>query len=219
VALVIVAEVLLPTALSGMVSQAIMQLTASDQATAVLRERPAVLMLGGHFDQISLEAQNAKLDKIAFSRLQAEMKDVQLDMPALMKRQLVMKSVATIDVVAVITEEELSRYINANVKGVKGAKVVITPQGVQVTSRLMLGNITAIEVELEGQIVGDGQKIKFKTDKVTVNHALVGNFGGAMLTEIPLLDLKKLPFGVSVTEIQLQAQEVKIYADNYHSRI
>lgn len=218
-AVILAAEIMLPTVLSEVLAQSVKGMTASDSVSAQLSGRPAVLMLGGHFDQISLKAQNSKLDKIAFNELQAELKNVQLDMTALLNRQLVIKTVDAIQMTATITQDELARYINANVKGAKGAKVDITPEGVRVSSRLALGNIATVEVNLEGQIVSDGQKVKFKTEKFAVNNALVGNFGGAMLTEISLLDLKKLPFGVTVREIKTDTGEVKIYADNNGGRI
>lgn len=217
--LVLAAEAILPAALSDMLAKSAQKMTSSDSVNVEVSGRPAIFMLGGHFAKLAVNAQNAKLDKIVVSRLQAEFDNIQLDIAALTNRQLVIKSVDAINMEAAITQEELARYINANVKGAKDAKVVVTPQGVKVTSRLALGNITTIEVNLEGQIVTDDQKMKFKTQKFAVNNSLVGNFGGAMLTEIPLLDLKKLPFGVTVREIQTDTGVVKIYADNVGGRI
>ena len=41
-----------------------------------------------------------------------------------------------------------------------------------------------------------------------------GNIGGSLLTEIPLVDLNKLPFHVSVRDIVMENGKVILYLDN-----
>lgn len=217
--MVLGAEFMLPSVLSELLASSLRKKVASDSVTVEVSGRPAVLMLGGHFKHLAVTAQNAKLDKIAFHELNADFKDVQLDISALFKKEVMLKAADSVSLVATITQEDIARYINANVKGAKDAQVFITPQGVRVASRLSLGSIATLDVNLDGQIVCDGEKIKFKTEKFAVNNTIVGNFSSAALTEIALFDLKKMPFGVTVRDIQLGTGEVKIYADNLDGRI
>jgi hypothetical protein len=122
--------------------------------------------------------------------------------------------VQDIDLTAVITQDELSRFLNQNVKGVKGAVVTINAGKVQVTSNFALGSLASLAITLEGKIAGDGQKLKFVTERFLLNNNMVGNIGGSVLTEIPLVDLKKLPFGVSVRVVNMEDGKVTIFADN-----
>lgn len=218
-ALLAAGEALLPAAVSEIVAQGMISQTGSDSVNAQVAKRPAWLMLGGQFDQISVEAANARADKLVFSRFHAVLSDVALDMNTLLTRRLIMlKSVGAVELTAVVTEDELARYLNQTVKGVKNATVAITPGKVQATSSFAIGSFANVGITLEGRIVADSQKIKFVTEKFLLNNSLVGNIGGGMLTEIPLLDLKKLPFGVTVRDIAMEQGQIVIHAGNGGSR-
>ncbi|MEG6584966.1 LmeA family phospholipid-binding protein [Dendrosporobacter sp. 1207_IL3150] len=208
-------QLLLPIAISDIMSQGMVSLTGSENVKADVEKRPALLMLGGKFDKITLNAQNAKTDRITFSELNAVLKDVQLDMGTLISRRLVaIQSVGEVDLKVAFSQEELARFLNQSVKGIKNATVAITPDKIQVGSNFSIGGFATVAITLEGKIVGDGQKIKFVTDRILLNNNLVGSIGGNMLTEVPIFDLKKLPFDVKVRNIVLEQGRVVIYTDN-----
>ena len=182
---------------------------------AQVLKRPALGMIAGSFDKITVDATDAKVDKIAFSQFRATLTEVQLDRERLyFRRVVVLEQVKDVDVMAVITQEEVARYINQNVKGVKNATVIMDKGKMQVTSSFAFGGLATVAITLEGRIVGDGQKIKFVTDRFLLNNAVAGNIGGALLAEIPLVDLKKVPFGVTVRDIALEQGKLTLYADN-----
>lgn len=216
VALALASEIILPAVVSEIVAQGMISQTGSENVSAKVQKSPAVLMLGGSFDQIKVDAVNARVDKIIFSEFTTVLKDVQLDMSALYSKRLIaLKSVGNIDVTATITEAELARYINQSVKGIKNAVVTITPEKVQTTSTLSLGGFAIFSVTIEGKVVVDSQKIKFVTERFILNNSPVGSFGGGAFTEIPLVELKKLPFNVSVRDIVTEKGKIVIYADNH----
>lgn len=213
--LLVASQLLLPVAIADIVAQGMVSLTGSENVKAEVAKRPALLMLAGKFDNITLDAKNAKTDKLTFSELHAVLKDVQIDMNTLLSRRLVaIQSVGDIDLKVVFSQEELARYLNQSVKGIKNATVTITPEKIQASSHFAIGGFANVAITLEGKIVGDGQKIKFVTERFLLNNNLVGNVGGAMLTEIPLFDLTKLPFNVHVRNIVLEQGRVVIYTDN-----
>jgi len=216
--LVVVAtsEFLLPSLVGKLVARGMTNATGSEEISAIVVKRPAVAMLlGGSFDRVFLHAVNARIDKITFAELDTALENIDLDMAALItRRTVVVKSVQDIDLTAVITQEELSRYLNQNVKGVRGAVVTINAGKVQVTSNFGLGPLASVAITLEGKIAGDGQKLKFVTERFLLNNTMVGNIGGSVLTEIPLVDLKKLPFGVGVRVVNMEDGKVTIFADN-----
>jgi len=208
-------ELFLPMTLSTAVNQGMRSLTGSEQITAKLTKRPAVLMLGGKFDAIQIKAEHAKIDKIVFSEMSIALTDVELDMGKLISNRVVaLQSVDDVDITAVVSQEELARYLNQTVKGVKNAVVVMAPDKVTASTTFAIGGFANVAVSLEGRIVSDGQKIKFVTDRFLINNMITGNIGGSLLTEIPLVDVKKLPFQVNVRDIVTEKGKVTIYLDN-----
>jgi hypothetical protein len=209
-------EFLLPRMVGSLVARGMSQAVGSEQVTARVEKTPALLVFGGQFDSVAIRAVDARIDnKIVFAELDTVLQDVALDMGALMNRRaVVIKSVRDIDLTAVITQEELGRYLNQAVKGVKNAVVTVSGGKVQVKGNFVVGGIASVAVGLDGKIVGDGQRIKFVTERFLLNNNMVGNIGGTVLTEIPLVDLKKLPFGVGVRTITMEDGRVTIFADN-----
>lgn len=209
-------ELLLPMVLSDFVAKGMRGLVGSENVTVTLTKRPALLMLGGKFDVINLTAQQAKTDKIMFSDMDITLKDAQLDMGTLLSRRVVaFQSVGDVGIRATVTQEELAQYLNQNVKGVKNAVVDINADKIKASSTYAIGGFANVAVSLEGKIVGDGQKIKFVTDRFLINNRMTGNIGGSLLTEIAILDLNKLPFHVNVRDIVMQNGKVILYLDNH----
>ena len=208
-------ELFLPMVMSTAVNQGLMSLTGSNHVVAKLTKEPAVFMLGGHFDTLQINAQHAKIDKITFSEMNIALTDAQLDMAKLISNRVVdLKSVGDVDIIAVVGQDDLAQYLNTAVKGVKNATVVITPDKVKAGSNFAVGGIMNVAVTLEGRIVNDGQKVKFVTEQFTINNVVTGNIGGALLTEIPILDISKLPFHVNVRDIVLENGKITLYLDN-----
>jgi len=213
--LVAASELLLPMVMSNAVNQGLMSLTGSDRVAATLTKRPALLMLGGNFDSIQITAEHAKIDKFVFSEMSIALTNVQLDMGKLINSRVVdLQSVDNVDIIAVVSQDELARYLNQTVKGVKNAVVVITPDKVKASSTFAVGGFVNVAVSLEGRIISDGQMVKFVTDQFLVNNKSTGSIGGSLLSEIPLLDVNKLPFHVNVRNIVMENGKVSLFLDN-----
>jgi hypothetical protein len=215
IAVIAAGEIAMPWLAGSLIARGMGGATGSERVTAEVAKRPALLMFDGRFDSVRIHAYDARVDKIAFAELDATLKDVAIDMPVLIsQRKVAVKSVRDIDLTAVITQEELGRFLNQSVKGVKNAKVVVESGKVNVSANFLLGQIASIAITLEGKVVGDGHRIKFVTERFLLNNTAVGNIGGAVLTEIPLVDLRKLPFGVKATDVVMDAGRITIAADN-----
>jgi hypothetical protein len=127
---------------------------------------------------------------------------------------LVLKKAADIDLTAVISQEELARYLNRDVKGVKNATVTVSPEKVTVGGEVSLAGMVRTTMNLEGRIVADGQQIKLITRRIGVTQSALGNISGSAVTEIPLVDLNKAPFPVSLREVVMEPGRVTVRADN-----
>lgn len=210
-------QMILPKVVSEAVAQGLRELTGSKQVTAKVDKSPAILMLGGKFDKITADASDVKTDKITFRTMHISLTGVDVDIQSLLtSRKLVLQQLNDVAITATLSQEELATFLNNSVKGVKNAVVNITSGKVEVNSALTLGGFARVDVKLEGRIAGDreNQRITFVTDRFLLNNTPVGNIGGSLLTEVPLVDLKKLPFGVNVRDIVMEDGQVIIYADN-----
>ncbi len=210
-------EVILPRLVADAVAQGLRDMTGSQQVMAKVDKSPAILMLDGKFDRVRADVSDVKTEKINFENMHINLTGVEVDTGALLStRKLVLKKVDEVDITATISQEALATSLNNSVKGVKNAVVNITSGKVEVRSALALGGIARVDVKLDGRIASDrdNRRIKFVTDQFWLNNTPVGNIGGSLLTEIPLVDLKKLPFNVNVRDVVMEQGQVIIYADN-----
>ncbi len=210
-------EVILPKLVSDAVVQGLRELTGSNQVTARVDKTPAVLMFDGNFDRVMADAHEVKTEKITFRNMHINLTDVKLDVKTLLtSRKLVIEQVKDIELTAIIGQEELATYLNNSVKGIKNAVVKITPDKVQVSSALTFGGIARVDIRLEGRIASDreNKRITFVTERFWLNNSPVGNIGGSLLTEVPLVDLKKMPFNVNVRDVTMEENQIIIYTDN-----
>jgi len=210
-------EIILPKVVSDTVAVGLRDLTGSKQVAAKVDKSPAILMLGGTFDRVTAAASDIKIDKLMIHSMNITLTGVAVNMPSLLTtRKLAVERVDDAVITATITQEELAAFLNSSVKGVKNAVVTITPGKIEVSSALTLGGFARVDVQLDGRIVGDreNRRIKFVSDKFSLNNTPAGNMGGSLLTEVTLLDLRKLPFGVNVRDVVMEQGQVIIYTDN-----
>ena len=162
VILLAASEAALPWLVGSFLAKGLAKTAGTDDITAKVIKRPAVAMFDGRFDNVLVRALNAKIDKLTFSELDIALENAKVDMGALLgQKSLVLQSVGGIDLTAVVTQEELARYLNQSVKGVKNAAVVIEGGKVKITGNYSIGPVAALAVTLEGRVAGDGQKLKF----------------------------------------------------------
>jgi hypothetical protein len=192
-------------------------MTGSRQVSARVDKTPAILMLDGSFDRVTADVSEVKTEKITFRNMHLNLTDVKLDVKTLLtSRKLVLEQVKGVELTAIIGQEELANYLNNSVKGIKNANVTITPDKIQVSSALTLGGIARLDIKLEGRIASDreNRRITFVTERFWLNNSPVGNIGGSLLTEVPLVDLKKMPFNVNVRDVVMEDNQIIIYTDN-----
>jgi len=211
----IAAQFVLPWLVSDFIARSVGDQMQSEQITAKVTKNPAFLMLNGKFDEVAISAVKAQTGRLVFQEMDVAISAASIDMPALfLDRRLVLASAGKIELSGVITQEELSRYLNANVKYVKNAVVTVRDGRVVIDAQLVVIGPVVLKVTLDGRIVGDDRQIRFVTEKFSLDDRLSGNISGALLTEIPLADLRKLPFAVGVREIVMEQGRIVVYMDS-----
>ncbi|HWR38634.1 MAG TPA: LmeA family phospholipid-binding protein [Patescibacteria group bacterium] len=206
-------EVILPQAVAALVGHSLSRMTGDSQVSVTAQSRPACRMLAGQFDLLAVDGDEVKIDKLTFSRVTMRLERVELDIASLYsQRRLMLKSAANIDLTAVISQEELSRHLNRDVKGVRNAQVTVTPEKTTVSGEVGLPGVAQVAVNMEGRIVADGQQIKFVTQRVGVTQIALGKITGSTTTEILLADLNKAPFPVHLQQLEMEQGRVMVRA-------
>ncbi len=215
--LVIISEVLIPWTAAALMTGGMKKIVGSQQVDVKAQKSPGLFMLGGKFNKINVDAVNAKIGKVVFSDVKATLRDVEIDIGELLgERRLQFKSLGTTDLVAQIGQEQLAKVVNDNIKGVQNTKVAMTPEGVHITTQLTFGPFKA-DITLEGRIITDGNSIKLVTQKVALQNG-IGNLGGGLSTEITLVEVQQLPFGVKLRQVVMDNGRVSLYADNRNNK-
>lgn len=214
--LLLFSQFLVPAAISDVATGAIKTLANAEKVEVEVKKFPAVLMLGGQFDEINVKAAGVLTDRIVFDAIDLYVKQADLDMATLVRtRTLAMHSVGDIVVKGVLSEAQLASTINKTVKGAKNAEVKISPDKVKVKSTISIGGMINAAIALEGKFIVSNDKIVFTTEHFNIDNGILGKFGGSIFTDLVLVDLKQLPFDVTVKDIVLEEGRAVIYANNH----
>lgn len=206
----------LPPAISAQLVQAISRKVDSDNVKVDIEQVSISQLFGIKIKKVILTAQNAKLDKLIVSDFQAKLQEVEFDIATVLTGRVEPKNIGDAVIKLSITQEELSRYVNESVKGIKNAIVTIKPENIRIKCNLSVGGLLNLEVALDGKVVvADKQKISFVTERFSLNNTSVGNIGGSVLTQISLADIEELPFGVKLREVKLEQGKLVVEADNH----
>ena len=211
-------QLALPSIVSSFLENKMANYVQSDSIKIKAEKAPAYHMLVGNFDTITLDAKNTQIDKITFKSMHIVLNEVKLDETVLLQeKKAVLKEVGLITLKAILTEKEISTYLNANVKGLQNAIVSIeTDNKATISGELTIGGFTAVGLKLQGRIIKDGKKAKFMPEQFSINDKKVGDsiVKGNILSEITILDASKLPFNVTIKEIISEKGQIIINADN-----
>ena len=205
----------LPSAISAQLVQVISRKVDSDNVKVNIEQVSIPQLFSGKIKKVTLTAQNAKLDKLIVSDFQDRLQEVEFDIATVLAGRVEPKNIGDAVIKLAITQEELSRYVNESVKGIKNATVTITPEKIRIKCNFSVGGLLNVEVALDGKVAADKQKIRFVTERFSLNNTSVGNIGGSALTQIPLANVEELPFGVKVREVNMEQGKLVVEADNH----
>jgi hypothetical protein len=185
-------ELFLPYLIAQQVEAGLAKAFATSDIHAKVQARPALAMLGGNFATITVDGKKLQADKLTIGQLSAVFTNTSIDIPKLTNHKtLVFRSIGSFDGTIILNEAEVNQYVSQAVKGVKNVHVTLLPGTMQVT--------------------GNQTQLKFVTDHVFVNNAVVSTtFAGNALTEFLLFDMKKLPIPANVRDVIIEQGRVVI---------
>lgn len=213
VAVVVVSELLTPWAVSRVLGGSLAKVMPARTQEVSSRTLPGISLLLGRFDKVRSVSSDATIDGLKIQQVQIAIDDAAIDIGELFgSSRIRVKQVRKLDIVMKVNEKDLADYMALKIKEVKNPKVKILQDKIEIRGDIDLG-ILKVPAGVDGRVVGDAQSIRFRSDRLEVGNAGGLNFG-ALFAEIPLIDLTKLPFKVSVRKIVTENGVITVEADN-----
>ncbi len=175
-----------------------------------LKARPALKLLVGRLDELTVENKQATVATLAIDSLTVTMEDIALNLRELLgsSRRLTVSYNGRIGVTIKISEANLRRHIAENVPGFTDPSVKISPDRVSIAGCLKFAERLFV-VSIEGRFVGNGeQRVDFVTDRLSLDNeplppgltaAVIAALGGPEL----FIDLGRFPMPLVLKEVKL----------------
>jgi hypothetical protein len=175
-----------------------------------LKARPALKLLVGRVDELTVESKQAMAATLAIDSLAVTMEDIALNLRELLgsSKRLTVSYNARIGATIKIGEANLRRHIAENVPGFTDPSVKISPDRVSIAGCLKFAERFFV-VSAEGRFVGNGeQRVDFVVDKLSLDSeplppglasAVIAALGGPEL----FIDLGRFPMPLVLKEVKL----------------
>jgi len=213
-ALLVFSEIITPLVVSFWLDSALSKVMPARQHNVSARSLPGISLWMGRFDGVKAVSEDASIDGLKIQEARVTLDDARINMGTLVRsNRVIVQDVRNLEIVMKLNEKDLAEYLGAKVKEVKNPSVKILADKIQIHGDVDLG-ILKISVSTEGQIVGDAQSIRFRSERLEVKNAGGINFN-SLFSEIPLLDLRTLPFKAGVRKIVMEPGLITLYADNH----
>ena len=213
-ALLVFSEIITPLVVSFWLDSALSKVMPARQHNVSARSLPGISLWMGRFDGVKAVSEDASIDGLKIQEARVTLDDARINMGTLVRsNRVIVQDVRNLEIVMKLNEKDLAEYLGAKVKEVKNPSVKILADKIQIHGDVDLG-ILKISVSTEGQIVGDAQSIRFRSERLEVKNTGGINFN-SLFSEIPLLDLRTLPFKAGVRKIVMEPGLITLYADNH----
>ncbi|MDP2872281.1 MAG: DUF2993 domain-containing protein [Bacillota bacterium] len=177
---------------------------------ASLQVRPALRLLIGRVDKLTIESRQVKTATLTIDSIAVTVEDIAVNLRSLLTRSgLSVTRNARVGAVIRISEASLRRYVLDNVEGFSDPAVKISADKVAVVGYIRFANRPLL-VSVEGRFVaGSGQRVDFVVDRMSMDTepvpprltaAVISALGGPEL----FIDLERFPVPLELREVKLQ---------------
>lgn len=211
--LILGAEVVLPAVAQRTIAHRLAEQLGTNDVNAQLSSTPNALLLLGQVDHAHVTVHQGRLGEVLVSELALDGEDLRLDLGALACDQRVaLKQAGSFTLTGVVTEENLREFLARKVDKLENTTVQMTPDGVAVTANIKVFGRQA-DARLTGTILDDGGQLMFHMTSLSITNAPFGKASlGSVFGDIPLVRRGKMPLGLKVTDVKMQAGKVVIQA-------
>lgn len=220
--LAIIAEVVLPQILTGMVRDQVIRLTASDEVSLSLDSAPRFMIAAGRVDEINCEVSHGKIGELETASLSLNGEDVQVDMPTILfglkdgqrnfPLEEVLKSVGKVELRGIITEDNLKAFLMNKFSQLEELDLKMTPQEINAVAKArVLGR--AANIDLDGIVIADGGSLYFRATRLNVHNALLRHVQlDSFFADLKIVDAEQLPLNLKFTNVELQEGQTMLTA-------
>jgi hypothetical protein len=177
---------------------------------ASLKARPALRLLAGRVDKVTVESQQVKTATLTIDSIAVTVENIALNLKSLLSQSgLSITRSPQMGTVIKISEANLRRYILDNVEGFSDPAVKIFADRVAVVGYVRFGNRPFL-VSIEGRFVpGSGRRVDFVVDRLSMDTepvpprlaaAVIAALGGPEV----FIDLDQFPMPLDLREVRLQ---------------
>ncbi len=213
VLLLVLAQVVLPQILTGMLRDQVIKLTASDAVSLSLQSTPRFMIAAGRVDEVNCEVAHGKIGELDADSLSLNADKIQVDMPAILfglkdGKKLavdeVLKSVGNVEMRGIVTEDNLKDFLTKKFSQIEKLEMKMTPETInaQATARVF-GR--AADVDLDGIVIADGGDLYFRATRLNIHNALLRHVQlDSFFTDMKIVDSEQLPLDLKFTKVELQ---------------
>lgn len=178
-------------------------LGAEGSVRVTVTSLPALELLLGRIDRLRIDARSVRLDALGVDTLLADVRDLWVDVPALMQRDFIRRRQGEARARLVLTEEDLNRYLWTEVDPSRRFRIRLTPDGASLQGSLF-GDVLPVRVDGE-LILHDPTHIRFQPQRVSVREAQLPEAILRVLGEelIFPVDLTGLPLAIGLDQLSL----------------
>lgn len=175
---------------------------------------PAVKLLWGRVDRLSLDVRRATFDGLVVDAALIDGRDLVIDAGRLLRREgVVITSAAELRATLAVAQDDLNEYLWSRLPDARGFQVSLERGAAAVTGAVnVLGRALDVRVSGSFRVEGPTQVI-FVPEQVSVESARVPQFIldlAAQAWQIGL-DFRALPFGLGVEELRIDEGQLLIY--------
>jgi len=211
-----VAEILLPRGLEQIAAKVVAATFSDAHATRVsVRSRPALKILRGQFDLITVEIEGLDTGVLFVDRIVSQLADVRLNPVSLVTQGRLDMIEGSISTTLSLSEAALLRHVSESVPILENGRVSISAEGITVTGDLLLGG-RKLGVSLTGGFLQSGEReLVFKINTIAIEGVNIpGQFTDALLSSLGgdtfIVDLSAVPVEGGVTDVWTTAGQLHI---------
>lgn len=197
-------QLLLPPATGLLLTQMLRaRLGAEGSVRVTVTSLPALELLLGRIDRLRIDARSVRLDALGVETLLADVRDLWVDMPALIQGNFVRRRQGEARARLVLTEEDLNRYLWTEVDPSRRFRIRLTPGGASLQGSF-LGDV--LPVRIDGDLIlHDPTHIRFQPQRVSVREAqlpepILRVLGDELIFPVDLADL---PLAIGLDQLSL----------------
>lgn len=211
-----------PRALANYLKGKVTELTSAQNVNLSLDALPSAKISLGYIDSLHCTADDATIGELNLKQAELKGSTIHIDVKELLfptdgisreeRTNRVLKSIGSLELNGVITEESLRDFLAQKVSDLKSPKVTMTPEGITAAGSVKILGREA-DVQIGGQIVARDGDLYFKMSTINVENAILRRVNlDNFLHDFNLTERVKMPLGMQFKSVEMRQGEAFVTA-------